>query len=169
MIGTPPDSQDAAERAARALLEPSGVTPPHHAPQLQEKPLQKPKWHFGIRSRSPPMEVMLEIYKTLGTLNMQWRRKEGIAFPEIGLSPQGGYPEDVDAAIEQWTAEHGGVAPVMGKKAPPKKGMTAQEKAAQGLYMVETRTQYGDTVVSFHGVSIAHGLGTNGLAAVPGG
>lgn len=140
------DDQRAAERAAQALLN-----TPHAGPYRNEKPLQKPKWHFGIRSRSPPMEVMLEIYKTLGALNMQWRRKDGIGMPDIGLAPPGGYPEEVDAAIEQWTAEHGGVAPRFGQRAPPKKELSANEKAAQNLYLVETRAQYGDVVVSLQG------------------
>ncbi|ORX33523.1 putative SNF1A/AMP-activated protein kinase [Kockovaella imperatae] len=129
--------QELAERAARALLDP----PP------RTKPIARPKWHFGIRSRSPPMEVMLEIYKVLNSLGMQWRRKEGIAMPEVGLPPPGGYPEDVINAIEQWTEEHDGVAPVMGKRPPGKKEASVQDKAAQGLYLVETRAQYGDIMV----------------------
>lgn len=92
------------------------------------------------------MEVMLEIYKTLGILGMQWRRKEGINMPEIGPPPPGGYTEEVDAALEQWTAENGSV-PVMGKKSPGKKEVAAQDKAAQGLYLVETRAKYGDIMV----------------------
>jgi carbon catabolite-derepressing protein kinase len=115
--------------------------------QVSEKPLQKPKWHFGIRSRSPPMEVMLEIYKTLNILGMEWRRKEGVNMPEIGPPPPGGYPEEVEAAIAQWV-EQGGVAPQMGKKTPSKKEVAAQDKAAQGLYLVETRARYGDVLVS---------------------
>ncbi|CAE6479160.1 unnamed protein product [Rhizoctonia solani] len=39
---------------------------------------KSPRWHFGIRSRSPPMEVMLEIYQTLKTLGMEWREKPGL-------------------------------------------------------------------------------------------
>ncbi|CAG8543697.1 13389_t:CDS:10 [Ambispora leptoticha] len=31
------------------------------------------KWHFGIRSRSPPLEVMLEIYRALKNLGMDWK------------------------------------------------------------------------------------------------
>ena len=31
------------------------------------------KWHFGIRSRSPPVEIMLELYRTLQVLGMEWR------------------------------------------------------------------------------------------------
>jgi len=37
---------------------------------------RKPRWHFGIRSRSPPMEVMLEIYRTLSVLDMEWKEKK---------------------------------------------------------------------------------------------
>ncbi|CAE6516609.1 unnamed protein product [Rhizoctonia solani] len=36
---------------------------------------KKTKWHFGIRSRSPPMEVMLELYNTLKALGWEWREK----------------------------------------------------------------------------------------------
>ncbi|PWN39346.1 Pkinase-domain-containing protein [Ceraceosorus guamensis] len=31
------------------------------------------RWHFGIRSKSPPMEIMLELYRTLQVLGMEWR------------------------------------------------------------------------------------------------
>ena len=134
-----------AEHAARALLSHTAAAVPP-APFKADKALQKPKWHFGIRSRSPPMEVMLEIYKTLGALGMEWKRKDGIALPEIGPPPPGGYPEEVDAAIEQWTHENG-AAPQFGKRAPPKKEMSATEKAAQGLYLVETRAKFGDVMV----------------------
>lgn len=143
-----PESQEAAEQAARVLLNrPTPTNAPLPYNNL-DKPLSKPKWHFGIRSRSPPMEVMLEIYKTLNTLGMQWKRKDGITMPEIGLPPDGRYPEEVDLAIEQWTAEHGGVAPVFGVRNPGKKEISAHEKAAQNLYLVETRAQYGEVVVS---------------------
>lgn len=37
----------------------------------------KLRWHYGIRSRSPPLEVMLEIYDTLAHLGFQWREKKG--------------------------------------------------------------------------------------------
>ncbi|KAK7456405.1 Protein kinase [Stygiomarasmius scandens] len=36
------------------------------------------KWHFGIRSRSPPMEIILEIYKTLKVLGMEWKEKRAL-------------------------------------------------------------------------------------------
>lgn len=46
------------------------------APVKERK--SKMRWHFGIRSRSPPMEVMLEIYETLTALGFQWREKKGV-------------------------------------------------------------------------------------------
>ncbi|KAI9622329.1 hypothetical protein KEM48_007309 [Puccinia striiformis f. sp. tritici PST-130] len=40
------------------------------------KKAPKTKWHFGIRSKSPPMTVMLEIYRTLQTLGFEFKRKD---------------------------------------------------------------------------------------------
>nr|XP_019047640.1 CAMK/CAMKL/AMPK protein kinase [Kwoniella bestiolae CBS 10118]OCF26570.1 CAMK/CAMKL/AMPK protein kinase [Kwoniella bestiolae CBS 10118] len=120
------DPQGAAEAAARALLSPPVPDPPRRL----DKTMSKPKWHFGIRSRSPPMEVMLEIYKTLNVLGMQWKKKEDIALPEIGGAPPGGYTEEVEAALEQFAEETG-----------------ARPKSAQSLYHVETRARYGDVIV----------------------
>ncbi|CAG8508634.1 14696_t:CDS:10 [Rhizophagus irregularis] len=37
------------------------------------KKKSRSKWHFGIRSRSPPLEVMLEIYRALKNLGMEWK------------------------------------------------------------------------------------------------
>jgi carbon catabolite-derepressing protein kinase len=36
----------------------------------------KTKWHFGIRSHSPPTEVMPEIYRVLKILGMEWKEKK---------------------------------------------------------------------------------------------
>ncbi|WFD07189.1 non-specific serine/threonine protein kinase [Malassezia vespertilionis] len=38
-------------------------------------------WHFGIRSRSRPMEIMLELYRTMEALGMEWCTKN--ALPSI--------------------------------------------------------------------------------------
>lgn len=46
------------------------------APAPKEKK-SKLRWHYGIRSRSPPLEVMLEIYDTLAHCGFQWREKKG--------------------------------------------------------------------------------------------
>jgi carbon catabolite-derepressing protein kinase len=51
----------------------------HTSPAPAAAPAKKSKairWHFGIRSRSEPLEVMLEIYRTLKTLGFEWKEKE---------------------------------------------------------------------------------------------
>lgn len=94
------------------------------------------------------MEVMLEIYKTLQLLGMEWKKKENIALPEIGPVPPGGYTEEVEEALWKFREENQGKEPpVMGKKPPGKKEAAAVEKAAQGLFFVETRARYGETMV----------------------
>ncbi|KAJ2662776.1 Protein kinase [Coemansia sp. RSA 1200] len=35
--------------------------------------LTRTRWHFGIRSRSPPADVMAEVYRALRQLNMKWK------------------------------------------------------------------------------------------------
>ncbi|XAO25315.1 hypothetical protein I312_104137 [Cryptococcus bacillisporus CA1280] len=150
-------SSATAEEAARALLSPTPSSASQsvtsfasHTPQPQpqrrlDKSMTKPKWHFGIRSRSPPMEVMLEIYRTLNVLGMQWRLKD-IPLPDIGGAPPGGYSEEVEMVLED-LKDKNGERPAMGRKPPSKKDAMAQEKLAQGLYHVETRARYGDVMV----------------------
>lgn len=139
--------QEAAERAARALLSTPEVPPP----TFESKPLQKPRWHFGIRSRSPPMEVMLEIYKTLQLLGMEWRKKDNIALPEIGPLPPGGYTDEVEDVLEKHRGSADKEPVTMGKKPPGKKEAAAIDKTAQGLFFVETRARYGNVMVSCTG------------------
>ena len=93
------------------------------------------------------MEVMLEIYRTLNSLGMQWKRKDGIGMPEIGPPPQGGYSEEVDQVLEQMRENGEGDKVQMGKKPPGRKEAQAQDKAAQTLYMVETRARYSNIIV----------------------
>lgn len=118
-------------------------------PNAQEKVLPKPKWHFGIRSRSPPMEVMLEIYKSLDSLGMEWKKKPTINWPDIGLRPDGtGYSVEVEQILEEYTRHGDGKEYRMGRSRPDKKAETAEEKLAQGLFVVETRHRYGNVMVS---------------------
>ena len=37
--------------------------------------IRVPRWNFGIRSSSPPMEVTYELYKSLQFLGAEWREK----------------------------------------------------------------------------------------------
>lgn len=95
----------------------------------REKKQHKTKWHFGIRSRSPPMEVMLEIYRTLKTLGMEWKEKKnlgglgGLKKSKSGKGPHLERNRDLDG--------DGGV----------------DLKAASSIYFVETRARVQDVVV----------------------
>ena len=93
----------------------------------REKKQHKTKWHFGIRSRSPPMEVMLEIYRTLKALGMEWKEKKNLG----GLG--GVKRRGAGAGIERVRDldGEGGV----------------DLKAAAGVYFVETRARVQDVVV----------------------
>ncbi|KDQ11188.1 hypothetical protein BOTBODRAFT_35489 [Botryobasidium botryosum FD-172 SS1] len=83
---------------------------------------KQPKWHFGIRSRSPPMEVMLEIYQTLKALGMEWREKGG---------GWGAQDDENEEDVEDGDAE----------------GEDAASKEDSDIYFVEARWRIRDVVV----------------------
>ena len=97
---------------------------------------RRTKWHFGIRSRSPPMEVMLEIYRTLRALGMEWKEKKNLGglgnLRAKGLV--GGYGRGDRYNIER-NVELDGPGDV-------------DLKAAGSIYFVETRARVQDIVVS---------------------
>lgn len=97
---------------------------------------RRTKWHFGIRSRSPPMEVMLEIYRTLRALGMEWKEKKNLGglgnLRAKGLV--GGYGRGDRYNIER-NVELDGQGDV-------------DLKAAGSIYFVETRARVQDIVVS---------------------
>lgn len=37
--------------------------------------IRRKKWHFGIRSKSAPMEVMAEIYRACAAIGFEWKTK----------------------------------------------------------------------------------------------
>lgn len=47
---------------------------PHIASSSQA--IKPPRWNFGIRSSSPPMEVMCELYRSVKHLGAEWREKD---------------------------------------------------------------------------------------------
>ncbi|KAF9559641.1 hypothetical protein CPC08DRAFT_743028 [Agrocybe pediades] len=57
------------------------------------------KWHFEIRSRSPPMEVILEIYRTLRTLGMEWKEKKNLGAERRNPEMDGSRGVDLKASI----------------------------------------------------------------------
>ncbi|CAL1694766.1 unnamed protein product [Somion occarium] len=100
---------------------------------LKDKKQHRTKWHFGIRSRSPPMEVMLEIYRTLKALGMEWKEKKDLG----GLGGiaaardrgRGGERARIDRAREY---DGGGYVDL---------------RAAASIYFIETRARVQDVVV----------------------
>ncbi|KAI0065917.1 snf 1 [Artomyces pyxidatus] len=98
-------------------------------PAVKEKKQHRTKWHFGIRSRSPPMEVMLEIYRTLKALGMEWKEKKNLG----GLGS--GAPKRKNGHTKMERArEYDGDGYV-------------DLKAASTVYFVETRVRVQDVVV----------------------
>lgn len=99
--------QDSAAAEASSVQLPStGEESAGHGDRQRRKRrgdrLAKPKaplWHFGIRSVAPPMEVMLELYKSLQALGIEWREKRGpwIANAEC-CSNDDGFREDPEGS-----------------------------------------------------------------------
>lgn len=90
----------------------------------------RPRWHFGIRSRSPPMEVMLEIYRVLRLHGAEWREKRVLG--GLGGVPD---PEYIRRAREEANPDisfDDGYVDL---------------KAATSVYLIETRTRVEDVVV----------------------
>ncbi|KAF8971933.1 kinase-like domain-containing protein [Flammula alnicola] len=93
----------------------------------------KTKWHFGIRSRSPPMEVMLEIYRTLRILGMEWKEKKNLGGLG-GLKARAARASGKGGANIERNREMDGTGGV-------------DLKAASSIYFVETRARVQDVVV----------------------
>lgn len=150
-FSTPPPDEREQEHNNFAVLNsslPDQFPEQHHLtsyasarrawPAVKEKKQHRTKWHFGIRSRSPPMEVMLEIYRTLKTLGMEWREKKnlgGLGSGSIHLNGHpGGRRKNGHSKIER-AREHDG-------------GGHVDLKAAASVYFIETRVRVQDVVVS---------------------
>ncbi|KAF8212510.1 Pkinase-domain-containing protein [Mycena galopus ATCC 62051] len=78
------------------------------------------RWHFGIRSRSSPMEVMLEIYKTLLSMRMEWKEKKNLGC--LGKTPTGRDDYSDERSDDNM-------------------------RAAAGIFFIETRARVQDIVV----------------------
>ncbi|KAF6761415.1 snf 1 [Ephemerocybe angulata] len=104
----------------------------------EKKSQHRTKWHFGIRSRSPPMEVMLEIYRTLKTLGMEWKEKRNLGGLG-GLSMQS--RRDPFAAGDA----RGRAGIERAREYDGDGGVDL--KAAASIYFVETRCRVQDVVV----------------------
>ncbi|KAJ6604991.1 kinase-like domain-containing protein [Mycena sp. CBHHK59/15] len=84
------------------------------------RPPRTARWHFGIRSRSSPMEVMLEIYKTLSSMGMEWKEKRSLG--SLGRASVGRDDYGDEKSDENM-------------------------RAAAGIFCIETRARVQDIVV----------------------
>lgn len=67
-------------------LPKAGEAPP--APPATKKK-SRTKWHFGIRSRSAPGDIMLEIYRALKNVGMEWRTLDPYRLRALYVSQMG--------------------------------------------------------------------------------
>lgn len=112
------ESQDSAVGSSS-----SGQQPAAQAVQRRTRP----RWHFGIRSRSPPMEIIMELYRTLEALGMEWRVKPK---PKKKPKTEKGDHDDHDEEEEEE------------EEAPPPPVENATE-----LFFIETRWRVEDIIV----------------------
>lgn len=120
-----------------SLIHPADIVGPITTPSASQpttprsaRRRHRTRWHFGIRSRSPPMEVMLEIYKVLQAQGAEWRTKRvlgglgGVPDPDWVIdarrqsNPDGEYDDDM-----------------------------VDLKTASSIFLIETRTRLDDVVV----------------------
>lgn len=103
------------------------------------------KWHFGIRSRSPPMEIMLEIYRALEALGMEWKEKRTLG----GLG--GIRRRSASYKMEQYSSD--GSEYAENEHIERKSSLDGDEeidmKSASGIFFIETRARARGVVVSF--------------------
>lgn len=110
-------------------------------PAIKEKKPHRARWHFGIRSRSPPMEVMAEIYRTLQTLGMEWKEKKELGGLG-GLNPKNPKYNNERPKFERIREWDGSDS-----------RHRVDLKAAAGVYLVECRIRLDQIVVSTHSLS----------------
>ena len=145
-FSTPTDSEISSFAVLNSSLPlPDQLPEQHHLtsyanakrtwPVAKEKKQHRTKWHFGIRSRSPPMEVMLEIYRTLKTLGMEWKEKRNLGGLG-GIRSQRQRSSTNGARIERAKDLDG--------------SDTVDLRAAASVYFIETRARVQDVVVRAH-------------------
>lgn len=99
----------------------------------KEKKQHRTRWHFGIRSRSPPMEVMSAIYASLKALSMEWREKKDLG----GLC----------ALHPKAPGNSNGTTHIERNRALDASSYRIDLRTAAAIYFVETRARQDDIVV----------------------
>ncbi|KAL0574679.1 Protein kinase [Marasmius crinis-equi] len=127
--------------SSRRHRHPSHASPSHASPSSADPTVARTKWHFGIRSRSPPMEIMLEIYKTLKVLGMEWKEKKnlgGLGGVKTRLVPDESSDGDGFNGLRKMKLER--VKRLDGSG-------DVDLRAASQIYLVETRARVENVVV----------------------
>lgn len=144
----PSSSTSANFAVLNSSLPPDIPKSPHHLTSYasakhssgKERKSHKPQWHFGIRSRSPPMEIILEIYKTLKLLGMEWKEKTNLG----GLAGKRGVrPRDAASLSRKSHNPIGAIERVKDLDG----GGLIDLKAASSIYSLETRARVNNVVV----------------------
>lgn len=114
------------------------------------------RWHFGIRSRSPPMEIMLELYRTLQVLGMEWRekprdREARIAAEKEALSEQSVKEENGDEngeeELKKESIEDKDDHKPRSHHSHDKSNAQSDQTNGEELYFIETRWTVNQIVV----------------------
>ncbi|KAJ7201399.1 snf 1 [Mycena pura] len=113
-----PEDEPSNVAILNSSLRKADTTPTGRA-NSSRRPPKAARWHFGIRSRSAPMEVMLEIYKTLLSLGMEWKKKSNLGC----LGRTSGRDDRANERSDE------------------------NMRAAAGIFCVETRARVQDIVV----------------------
>lgn len=74
-----------ASRSGSASPTPSSTSAKSAASSASSTRRTRSPWHFGIRSRSNPMEIMLVLYRTMESLGMEWCPKTPLPSVSRGL------------------------------------------------------------------------------------
>ncbi|GAA5980519.1 hypothetical protein JCM10908_001677 [Rhodotorula pacifica] len=119
----------------------SGSGNVHHSSSTNTAKRLRQRWHFGIRSRSEPMEVMLEIYRTLKALKMEWRTRGDESEKEYELAGADG------VTVVKEGKEKSRDRPEESDKKRRRREEEERVKKAQELYFVETRCRMDDVMV----------------------
>jgi carbon catabolite-derepressing protein kinase len=106
-----------------------------------------PIWHFGIRSVSPPMEVMHELYKSLDNLGIEWREKRGEWGARVDCCDGG-----ADGGIHMTNGRH------QRTRGPTERDFRNASKDDLDIYTIEIRWRKRDLVVSACPSSPQHSL-----------
>ncbi|KAJ3335192.1 protein kinase, AMP-activated, alpha 2 catalytic subunit, partial [Kappamyces sp. JEL0680] len=84
----------------------SNSIPPSKEETVEPRKMRttRSRWHYGIRSRSDPFEIMLEIYNALSRTSLKWKSMDNYKIRCYDVSPRG---DEVKFEIQLYKIEPG--------------------------------------------------------------